>query len=72
MSTFTNQTKQTAATFLNVSANAATMNEVLKAGSAWKYDDVSLTYDDTTSDQGNVVFYNGLGTQATWNNISKS
>lgn len=42
-------------------------------GSGWDYNESELAYDqDVDTDTGSDVFYNGLGTQDTWSNISKS
>lgn len=72
MATFTNGTKQAAATFSNQSANAASPNSYTKAGSGINYDS-HLAYDDVTDPiSGNTVYYDTVGLPATWSNTSKT
>ena len=72
MATFTNGTKQSAATFVNVSQNAASPNPYTKSGEGYSYDSY-LTYDELNDPiSGNAVLYDSIGTKAVWSNQSKS
>jgi len=72
MATFTNGTKQSAATFSNESANSANPQRHYKAGSDYNYDS-HLEYDETTDPiSKNAVKYDTIGTLSSFTNQSKS
>jgi hypothetical protein len=43
------------------------------SGGGWTYDEGNLAYDDLQDpDTGNVVYYNGFGSEAVWSLLAKT
>jgi hypothetical protein len=71
MATFTNGTKQAAATFSNTSRSSTSSYAVTKAGQAAFYD-TNITYDGVDPVSGLPVYYDSVGTAPSYTNQSKS
>lgn len=50
----------------------ANWDNVEKSGADWNYNEINLSYNEVTDpDSGNDVFYNSVGTLATFINVEK-
>lgn len=72
MSSFTNNSKQSVATFSNASRASTTVYPYVKAGTGVPYDSPAEYNDDLDPVSGNPLYYNASGTSTTWSNSSKS
>lgn len=72
MATFTNATKQSAATFTNVNRSSGTIYPYTKGGEGMQYDSPAVYDEDIDPVSGNPVFYDTGGTAPTYTNQTKS
>lgn len=62
----TNLSKNSASANANLSKNVATPRRILKAGSAWEYDQPGITYDGPNdANTGLPIFYESVGVAIT-------
>lgn len=54
--------KTASSTLVGVDKTSTALSSFKKAGTAWKYDQADILYDDNFDDQGRAVLYDALGT----------
>lgn len=72
MSSWNNQSKQSALTATNASKSSTSWAPYVKGGQGLPYDSPATYNDDLDPISGNPLLYNSAGTTPTWANQNKS